>query len=495
MPNVAESLWTHAENSPERLALRGPDSRWTYRELRDRAAAFGGSLVAAGIRPGDRVLLVAPTVPEFVAAYFGAHAAGAAVVTGSPLATAPELAHLIADSTCALVLAWHEAGPSVTRAAGTVPVRTLHHGLADITARPLARPHPAGADDTAVILYTSGTTGRPKGAELTHGNLIACAEIFTRVLAVRADDVFGTALPMFHIFGQAVVVGTALRAGIGVSLSPSFDPTTALETIRAHRVSVFFGVPTMYNALLHSPHEADVSSLRLAASGGASLPAEVLRACHERFGCVILEGYGMTETTGAITFNGLDRVRKPGAVGVPLPGVDVRLVRPDGSDVDTDEVGEVLVSGPVVMKGYWNRPEETARTMTGGWLRTGDLGVRDADGDIRIVDRTKDLIIRGGHNVYPREVEEVFYGHPDIVEVAVIGVPDEHYGQEVGAVIATRPGVALDPAELRAWAKRWLSGYKVPRLFRFVDALPKGPTGKVHKRAITMDGFLRETSA
>lgn len=487
--STAESLWRHAAADPDRVALRGGGETWTYGELRDRAAVCAGDLAGGGVRPGDRVLLVAPTVPEFVAAYLGAHAAGAIVVTAGVQAAAPEIEHLIRDSGSALVLAWHGAGPAPARAAAAagVPCRELRSRLAGL-AGALRDPHPADATDTAVILYTSGTTGRPKGAELTHANLRACAEIFGQVLDVRQDDVFGTALPLHHIFGQAVVVGTALRAGISVSLQPAFDAAGLIGLVRRDGVTVLIGVPTMWNAMLRTASgDADLTSLRLAGSGGASLPAEVLRAFTERFACVILEGYGLTETTGAVTFNGLDRARKPGAVGVPLPGVEVRIVDQDGAEAGVDEVGEVLVRGPVVMKGYWNRPGDAR--LAGGWLHTGDLGTRDADGDIRIVDRMTDLIIRGGYNVYPREVEEVFYEHPEIVEVAVVGVPHEHYGQEVAAVVATRSGVVLDTGELRAWAKERLSAYKVPHLFRFVDALPKGPTGKIQKRSIDRTGF------
>jgi long-chain acyl-CoA synthetase len=255
------------------------------------------------------------------------------------------------------------------------------------------------------------------------------------------------------------------------------------------------GVPTMWNALLHAPagetDKEDFATLRLAASGGAAMPAEIMNAFEERFGCVILEGYGLSETTGAATFNGLHRERKPSCVGIALPRCAVEIRDPDGAEVPTGEVGEVHIKGPVVMSGYWNRPEATAEVLDAdGWLKTGDLGTADADGDIRIVDRVKDLIIRGGYNVYPREVEEVLYEHPDVVEVAVVGVPDEHFGEEVAAVLALRPGADFDAEAFRGWAKERLSAYKVPRRFQVVDALPKGPTGKILKRAIDTSGVV-----
>jgi long-chain acyl-CoA synthetase len=285
-------------------------------------------------------------------------------------------------------------------------------------------------------------------------------------------------------------MGTTLRAGATLSLLARFDAEGLLDLLRRDGLTVMAGVPTMWNALLHAAGDrtpADFATLRLAASGGASLPAEVMRAFEERFGCVILEGYGLSETTGAATFNGLGRERKPACVGIALPGSDVAIRGDDGQERPIDEVGEVFIRGPVVMKGYWNRPEATAEVLQDGWLRTGDLGTKDADGDIRIVDRKKDLIIRGGYNVYPREVEEVLYEHPDIVEVAVIGLPDDHFGEEVAAVLSLREGATFDATELRTWAKERLSAYKVPRVFQVVDALPKGPTGKILKRAIDTD--------
>jgi long-chain acyl-CoA synthetase len=494
MSNAAEPVWGHASATPDRIALRGAGEAWTYAMLRDRAAAVAGCLLEAGIEPGDRVLLVAPSVPEFAGAYYGIHAAGAVAVTANTMSTIPELEYAGSDAGVKLVLGWHDVAPAPADAAAAlgVPYWALTSGLADLTSEaPPAAPHPTEDDDNAVILYTSGTTGRPKGAELTHGNLIACAAIFCEVLAFTPDDRFGTALPLFHVFGQAVVMATTIRAGAGLSLLERFDAEDLLDLLRRDGLTVMAGVPTMWNALLHAPvgetDAADFASLRLAASGGAAMPAEVMRAFEQRFGCVILEGYGLSETAGAATFNGLGRERKPSCVGIALPRCEVAIRADDGIELPEGEVGEVYIKGPVVMKGYWNRPEATQEVLQDGWLRTGDLGTKDADGDIRIVDRKKDLIIRGGYNVYPREVEEVLYEHADIVEVAVIGVPDEHFGEEVAAVIALRPGAELDAAQLRAWAKERLSAYKVPRLFQVLDALPKGPTGKILKRAIDAD--------
>jgi long-chain acyl-CoA synthetase len=496
MANVARIPWAHADGMPDRVALRGTSQPWTYARLRERIAALAGALHEAGLSPGGRVLLVAPSVPEFAAAYYGTHAAGGVVVSANTMAPARELHYAVGDAGCSFVLAWHDCTDAARQVAAErrIGFLPLHPGLDEVRCTaPLTAPHPVAPGDTAAILYTSGTTGEPKGAELTHANLRACGEVFTEVLRLTPEDVFGTALPLFHVFGPAVILGTAMVAGASVSLLPSFDAADLLELVRRDEVTVLTGVPTMYNALLQLEGDmgpADVASLRMATSGGASLPGEVLRAFRERFGCTIIEGYGLTETSGGATFIGLDRQRKVGAVGIALPRTEVRIVGLDGQERAVGEVGEIQVRGPLVMKGYWRRPDATAEALRDGWLRTGDLGSKDADGDVRIVDRAKDVIIRGGYNVYPREVEEVLHEHPDVVEVAVVGVPDDHFGEEVAAMVALRRGAERDPDAIRAWAKERLSGYKVPRLFQFVDELPKGQTGKILKRAIDVDALI-----
>ena len=492
MTNVAELVWGHASATPDRVALRAGSDEWSYGRLRERAGAVATTLAAEGVSPGDRVLLVGPTVPEFAAAYYGLHAAGAIAVTPNTMSTRAELEYVGGDAGCSLVLVWHEIGDAPARAAEAmgIPCRTLHPGLEDITGETTEHPAERSLDDTAIILYTSGTTGRPKGAELTHGNLESCSTSFIEVLEMQPDDRFATALPLFHIFGQAVVMGTVIRAGGSLSLIPRFTPEATLETLRNDQITIFAGVPTMYNAMLHAKGDfgpQDFTSLRLCCSGGASLPAEVIRAFGERFDAVILEGYGLTETTGAATFNGIHRKRLPGYVGIPLPGSEVKIVDPEGKEVPHGERGEVVIRGDYVMKGYWKRPDATAETLRDGWLHSGDIGLQDEAGDVQIVDRKKDLVIRGGYNVYPREVEEVLYEHPDIIEVAVLGIPDDHYGEEVAAVMALRAGASFDAQEMRAWAKERLSAYKVPRVFSVVDELPKGPTGKILKRAIDKD--------
>lgn len=437
------------------------------------------------------MVLIAPTIYEFPIAYYGLHAAGLTVITMNPMATSREIEYVLRDSGARLVLAWHECGAAAEAAAGRVDVEhwRLHPGARfDVT--PLDEPYPRNPEDTAVILYTSGTTGSPKGAELTVSNLQATAQAVGAEMPLTDADRFGTALPLFHVYGQAVIMNSVVAAGASLSLLTAFDARAALDMVRRDGLTGFAGVPTMWNAMLRVSEgsgPADLSGLRHGISGGASLPCEVLRTFQEHFGCTIREGYGLTESTGLGTFNTPPR---PGSVGLPSLGTSIE-VRTGGVPAKAGEAGEVFIKGPTVMKGYWNRPQATAEELADGWLGTGDIGVLDEDGYLRIVDRVKDLIIRGGYKVYPREVEEVLYPHPDILEAAVVGVPDEHYGEEVGAVIALRPGAELEPEALRVWAKERLSAYKVP--FQFVPSLPRGPTGKILKRAIDRRSFTAVT--
>jgi long-chain acyl-CoA synthetase len=344
-------------------------------------------------------------------------------------------------------------------------------------------------DDTAVILYTSGTTGKPKGAELTHANLRVNAQTKVETLIeIDERDVILGALPLFHSFGQTAAMNAGILAGACLTLLPRFDPTKALEIIERDGVTIFLGVPTMYSAMLSVPAEqrADTSSLRTCVSGGASLPVEVLRAFEGQFGTQILEGYGLSETSPVASFNHPDRERKPGSIGTPIRDVQMRAVDEHDQDVPQGEVGEIVIKGPNVMKGYWQRPEATAEAMRGGWFHTGDLAKVDEDGYFFIVDRKKDLIIRGGYNVYPREVEEVLYEHPAVAEAAVIALPHAELGEEVGAAVGLKAGAQATPDELQDFVKERVAAYKYPRRVWLVDELPKGPTGKILKREIAL---------
>jgi len=340
-----------------------------------------------------------------------------------------------------------------------------------------------------VILYTSGTTGTPKGAELTHANMRRNASVTaTSLLGLGPGDVVMGCLPLFHSFGQTCGLNAAVLSGACLTLIPRFSPSAALQVIERDQVTVFEGVPTMYVGLLGAgAGRADTSSLRLCVSGGAALPVEVLHGFEKAFGAVILEGYGLSETSPVATFNRHDR-RKPGSIGLPIEGVELRLVRADDGSVPLPpgEVGEIVIRGHNVMKGYWKRPEATAAAVRGGWFHTGDLARADEDGFYYIVDRKKELIIRGGYNVYPREIEEVLYEHPAVLEAAVIGIAHPSLGEEVAAAVALRPGEEATPDELRDWVRQRVAAYKYPRHVWLTDGLPKGATGKILKREIVI---------
>lgn len=502
MTNAVHSIWRHADATPDAIALREGDRAWTYAELRSGVDRAAQELTSRGVARDDRVLMVMPTSAEFVQVYYGLLSLGATAVTVNTLSAPRELEYFLDDAGCSLAIGWHEtAGPLTAAAQGRdLPLWIVEPGqaeadqsdVAQVRATPAA---PAEVDPShaAVLLYTSGTTGRPKGAVLTHHNLLITGEMFTESLQLTAQDRMGTALPLFHVFGQAAVMASVLNAGGALSLLRPFSGVRLLEMAAEHRLTAMAGVPTMWNEMLHAETDLDASDLadlRLACSGGAALPLEVAKAFRDRFGATVLDGYGLSETTGAATFNELDGVRKEGSVGHALPGVRLAILDSDHEPVPFGEVGEVAIDGPCVMREYWNRPDATAAVTHGPWFLSGDIGRMDADGDLWIVDRKKDLIIRGGYNVYPREVEEVLYGHPAILEAAVVGVPDDRLGEEIAAVVAPRAGQQVDPVELRAWLTERLAIYKVPRIYQVIEALPKGATGKILKREIDRDDLL-----
>jgi long-chain acyl-CoA synthetase len=341
-----------------------------------------------------------------------------------------------------------------------------------------------------VILYTSGTTGTPKGAELTHANLVRNCSIAAGLFDMGSHSVTLGALPLFHSFGQTCSMNATISAGGTLTLIPRFDPGKALEIIQRDRVNVFQGVPTMYGAMLHHPERDryDTSTVELCASGGSAMPVELLRGFEEAFDCKVLEGYGLSESSPVASFNHADRERKAGSIGTPIEGVEMKVVDDDGNDLEQGEVGEIVIRGHNVMKGYWNRPDATEETIRDGWLHTGDMARVDEDGYFFIVDRKKDMIIRGGYNVYPREIEEVLYEHPAVREAAVVGVPDDQLGEEVAAAVALKDGCETTSDELREFVKEQVAAYKYPRKVWFVDDLPKGPTGKILKREIDPPG-------
>jgi long-chain acyl-CoA synthetase len=437
-----------------------------------------------------------PNVPLFPVLYYGILRAGGVVVPMNPLLKAREVAFALRDCGARIAVVFPLFADEVTKAAAETATACLVTEPETFDAllrghEPLRDPLDRTEDDPALILYTSGTTGTPKGAELSHRNLATNTLTTSEtLLQVGPDDVLFGGLPLFHAFGQTCALNTAVAAGATLTLLPRFDPQRALEIIARDKVTVFLGVPTMYAALLHAelPEGFDTGGLRLAVSGGSALPVEVLHGFERRFGAGVLEGYGLSETSPVAAFNHPDRPRKPGSIGVPIRGVEMRLVAEDGGVAAPGEIGEIAIRGENIMTGYWNRPEATADAIRDGWFHSGDLARVDEDGFYFIVDRKKDLIIRGGYNVYPREIEEVLYEHPAVAEAAVVGVPHPLHGEEVAAVVTLRPGAEATAEEIRAHAKDRVAAYKYPRIVTIAAELPKGPTGKILKREIVVSG-------
>ncbi|MFD9005548.1 long-chain fatty acid--CoA ligase [Streptomyces sp. NPDC059582] len=492
--SVAAILFENARRRPDKTALVEGDLRLSFAEVWQRSLAQAGALVGLGVRPGDRVALMAPNTAEFPQAYYAIVAAGAVVVPVHLLLSPPEVEHVLRDSGATLLLchpAQTETGSAAARATG-VRVVTLGAEFERLAAdaEPLPSYVTRAADDPAVVFYTSGTTGVPKGAVLSHFNLVMNATVNAfDANDIRADDIALGALPLFHAFGQTVSMNSTWRAGATLVLLPRFDAGRAIELMVKEGVNTFHGVPTMFVSLAAAAAAADVlPELRVCVSGGASLPVAVLERFEEAFGAVVCEGYGLSETSPAAAVNQPSFGTRAGTIGHPLWGVDVEIARAENEQgielLPTGELGEVVVRGHNVFSGYLGRPEATAEALVDGWLRTGDLGTKDEDGFLRIVDRKKDVIIRGGFNVYPREVEEVLVRHPGIAQVAVIGLPDELHGEEVCAVVVPAPGTDPDGAELVEWSKERLGRHKYPRRVEFMDALPLGPSMKVLKREL-----------
>jgi long-chain acyl-CoA synthetase len=496
--NLATILTETALAAPEAPVHQFMGTATTYGELDEQSNRFAAGLRQAGLKPGDVVALQLPNVPFFLTSYFGALKAGMAVLPLNPLLMAPELEYHLGDSSATMLIGFEGMHAEASKACERlgIPLYLVSFGAAPLPddARPadaLLGPAdgevvPRAPEDTAVLVYTSGTTGKPKGAELTHFQLYMNCTIAGQLFGYRSDDVTLAVLPFFHVFGLSSVINVAVRYGGCLSIVPRFQPGDVLDVIERDRCTVIGGVPTMLHALAQMDITGrDLSALRVAVSGGASLPEDIMRTFEGKYGIEVLEGYGMSETASSCSFN------RPGdrrvlSIGKPMWGVTMRVA--DASDralpPGRENVGEILIRGHNVMKGYLGRPEATAETLRDGWLHSGDLGYVDSDGFYFIVDRAKDLVIRGGYNVYPREIEEVLYAHPSVAEAAVIGKPDERLGEEVVAVVSVRPGCELSAEELIAYCRERLAAYKYPREVRFVDELPKGPSGKILKSAL-----------
>jgi long-chain acyl-CoA synthetase len=489
--NLAQTILDAGQEDPDHIAVKLDDAEMSYKLLNGATAHMVGLLHEHGVKPGDRVGIMLPNVPYFPVCYYGILRAGAIVVPMNVLLKKREVGYYLKDPEAELLIAWGdfaEAAETGAEEAGAECLLVKPGEFENVVgaAEPVTEVADTGDGDTAVILYTSGTTGQPKGAELSNANLARNAEASSGLFGLGSDAVVLGALPLFHTFGQTCGMNATLGRGGTLTLIPRFDPAKALEIIQRDEVNVFQGVPTMYGAMLHLDNrdDYDVSSLKVCASGGSAMPVELMRGFEEAFGCKVLEGYGLSESSPVASFNHPDRERKPGSIGTPIEGVEMKVVDDDSHEVAQGEVGEILIKGHNVMNGYWNREEATAETIVDGWLHTGDIGKVDEDGYFFIVDRKKEMIIRGGYNVYPREIEEVLYEHPDVREAAVLGIPSDEYGEEVAAAVALKDGASTSPEDLRDYVKEQVAGYKYPRKVWLVDELPKGPTGKILKREI-----------
>ena len=517
MLNLAISLEESARRQPGKNAVVFGETRLSYAQLNGAANQVANGLTELGIGPGDKVALSCPNLPYFPIVYYGILKTGATVVPLNVLFKRREVAYHLIDSQAKAYFCF-QGTPQLPMGqegyAGFNEAPLCDHFFM-ITADPTA-PSPieqtttlgllmhnrsavfdtvqTQTDDSAVILYTSGTTGQPKGATLSHANMFFNALVSSQMLQLSAGDTALIVLPLFHSFGQTVLMNAGIYAGMTNVLLPRFDPDAVLAAMQNENVSVFCGVPTMYWALLNHPeaHKYDLDkiarNLRVCVSGGSSLPVEILRGFEEKFNVPILEGYGLSETSPVASFNHLDRERKPGSIGTPIWGVEMRVVDVNDRLLPAGERGEIVIRGHNVMKGYYNRPNDTAEAIRNNWFHTGDVGVMDEDGYFSIVDRLKDMIIRSGFSVYPREIEEELMTHPAISLAAVIGVPHEEVGEEIKVYVILREGATATSEEIITWSQANMAGHKYPRLVEIADSLPMTATGKILKKELRSRG-------
>jgi long-chain acyl-CoA synthetase len=495
-----ELLLSTVAERPNSFAVSMGEMRLTYAELGGAVGALQAGLKDLGVRPGDRLALLFPNTPHFFIAFFAAQACGAEVVMCNCLHSPGEIAYVLNDSGARWLLALNVfdeklaavipqcpgLGGVVVAGDTTLPGAASFDSLIRSNAGRRLQPVERSPESVAVIMYTSGTTGRSKGAMLSHRNLIFDAHAAGQTLDLYPTDVMIGILPLFHAYGFTVNLTLAVLHGLSVVLMPKFAATGALELMEGERVTVLAAVPTMYQMMLRTRRtpDYDISSLRIVVSGGAPLPLEVMTAFENRFGVAMLEGYGPTEASPVVSVNPFHGPRKVGSVGPPIPGTEVQVIDDEGAVLPVGQVGELCCKGPHVMLGYWNAPQATAETIVDGWLRTGDMARIDEDGYIYIVDRKKDMIIVGGMNVYPREVEDVIYGLPQIAECAVVGVPSTIKGEEVVAYISLKEGEIITPEQVIEHCRLHLAPFKVPREVVIEPELPKSPIGKVLRREV-----------
>jgi long-chain acyl-CoA synthetase len=502
--NLAHYLDLSTQATPDKTAVIFDDESLSYLELNALAKRVANVLKNMGVDRGEKVAMMIPNIPQFPMLYYGILYAGAVVVPVNCLLKSHEIQYYLEDSDAKVFFAWHAFYDDALEAFRDTD--TCHQLVAVTTPDKQEQPREGVLldsllqnastefdmavtmpDDTAVILYTSGTTGHPKGAELTQFNLFFNAYVTAHyVLRTCPDDIILAVLPLFHTFGQTCVMNTAIMSGATITLVPRLDTRKVIQVIQRDSVSVILMVPTMYMLLL-SAHKAGsfhLSSIRIAVSGGAALPVEVLKDFEAVYGVRILEGYGLSETSPVASFNILDRPSKPASIGLPIWGCEMKIERKDGTFADVGEVGEIVVRGHNVMKGYYKKPVATEETIVNGWLHTGDLAKMDEEGYFFIVDRKKDIIIKSGMNIYPREIEETLYAHPAILEASVIGVLDRIRGEAVKAFVVLKEGREVSRNQLRDYCRERMAAYKIPRDVEFIAELPKGPTGKILKREL-----------
>ena len=513
--NLASHLKKTATENADKTAYYFLDQPTTYAEFDTAVTKFSDGLSNLGIEKGDHIALLLGNSPHFVISLYGAMRLGATVIPINPIYTPEEIGYIINNGDVKAVIALDLLVPLVGKLGGMLP-KVEHYIICetDPSSPPDLSVHPklksftevmasgspdfqgteAAPEDVAVILYTSGTTGKPKGAMLTHKNLYSNASDIANYLKITDQDQVITTLPMFHVFSLSVVVNAPIISGATMLIVPKFSPKEIFRLSKKYQATVFAGVPTMYNFLYQYPEgdPKDLSTLRLCISGGASLPIALLKNFETKFNVFISEGYGLSEASPVTTFNPLDRPRKPGSIGTSIMNVKNKVVNELGEEVPVGQIGELVVQGPNVMKGYYKMPEETAAAIRGGWLYTGDLARMDEDGYFHIVDRKKDMVIVGGFNVYPREVEEVLYEHPDIVEAAVIGAPDPDQGEVIKCFVVTNNSL-LTEEQLIAYCKERLAKYKLPKSIEFLEELPKNTTGKILRRALKDEVLKQRT--
>ena len=501
--NLLTRLGELSRKYPETPAIIYHKEVLTYEQLWRNILGFASGLKKLGLPEGGRVLVMLANCPEFVISYYGIIAAGGIIVPVNPIYTATEVGIIMDDANPFAVVTNEKLEPLIESAITsnhlssrpTILIRAEATGGANLYAfNDLVKTQMnkgldvAQSDDRVIqFLYTSGTTGLPKGAMLTHENLYSNTKTFAEMTEMSSKDCALLCAPAYHAAAQTCVMNNALYAGATLVIHDGWQGAeTVLRSFQDDKITFFFGPPTMYTFIVNSSavKEYDCSSLRVAFTGAASLPAEIFRRFKEIFGFEIMEGYGLSETSPVVTTNPLRGTKKSASIGIEFPGVKVKIFNPDDQEVPDGEIGEIVVQGPNVMKGYYNRPEETAHAMRNGWFHTGDLAFMDEDGYVFIVDRIKDLIIRGGMNIYPREVEEMLYTHPAIMESAVIGVPDDVMGEEVKAYIVLKDGMTATDLEVKEFCLTRLAKYKAPKYIEFVPALPKTTTGKILKREL-----------